>query len=222
MKKLKIQKRNEVLLGFSRDGFHWHRPCRRAFAGAEEKDGAWNWGNVQAAGGGCLVVGDKLYFYVSGREPSKPKRRCTTGLAILRRDGFASMDVADTPGTLTTRPVRFSGRYLFVNVDTKGGSLRAEVIDDEGNVIEPFGKSNCIPISYDKTLAAVRWKGADDLSAISGKTVRFRFHLDKGSLYAFWVSPDTSGASHGYVAAGGPGLTGLKDTVGKATETVPK
>jgi hypothetical protein len=41
------------------------------------------------------------------------------------------------------------------------------------------------------------------------KTVKFRFHLKRGSLYAFWVSPDKSGASHGYVAAGGPGLVGM-------------
>jgi hypothetical protein len=79
-----------------------------------------------------------------------------------------------------------------------------------------------MPVNGDKTLAAVHWKGAADLSAISGRTVRFRFRLDRGSLYAFWVSPDTSGASYGYVAAGGPGLTGPKDTVGKAEDREPR
>ncbi len=58
-----FQKRNEVLLGFSRDGFHWQRPNRRPFAGVNESEGAWNWANVQSTGGGFLVVGDKLYFY---------------------------------------------------------------------------------------------------------------------------------------------------------------
>jgi hypothetical protein len=37
----------------------------------------------------------------------------------------------------------------------------------------------------------------------------------KGALYAFWVSPDAGGASHGYVAAGGPGFPGATDTTGK-------
>jgi len=60
----------------------------------------------------------------------------------------------------------------------------------------------------------VKWKGADNLSALAGKPVRFRFHLRNGALYAFWVSPDKSGASRGYVAAGGPGFTGPTDTVG--------
>ena len=60
----------------------------------------------------------------------------------------------------------------------------------------------------------MRWKKAEDLGRLAGKTVRFRFTLRDGRLYAFWVSPEKSGASHGYVAAGGPGLTGLTDTVG--------
>ena len=61
----------------------------------------------------------------------------------------------------------------------------------------------------------MHWNGATDLSALAGEPVRFRFHLRRGSLYSFWVSPDESGASYGYVAAGGPGFTGPKDTVGR-------
>ena len=70
------------------------------------------------------------------------------------------------------------------------------------------------PLHGDGTRQAVRWRRARDLSALAGRTVRFRFHLRNGELYAFWVSPDKSGASHGYVAAGGPDFTGPTDTVG--------
>jgi len=35
-------------------------PTGRAFCGVSEKKEDWNWGNVQSAGGCCLVVGDKL------------------------------------------------------------------------------------------------------------------------------------------------------------------
>jgi hypothetical protein len=62
----------------------------------------------------------------------------------------------------------------------------------------------------------VAWK-AGDLARVAGQPVRFRFHLKGGRLYAFWVSPEKSGASHGYVAAGGPGFTGPTDTVGRGT-----
>jgi hypothetical protein len=44
--------------------------------------------------------------------------------------------------------------------------------------------------------------------------VQFRFYLKSGKLYAFWISDKESGASNGYVAAGGPGFTGPTDTVG--------
>ena len=61
------EKPNDVCVGYSRDGFHWHRPDRRAFLPVSEHVGDWNWANVQSAGGCCLVVGDQLHFYVSGR-----------------------------------------------------------------------------------------------------------------------------------------------------------
>ena len=210
-------KPNYVCLGFSRDGFHWSRPDHRPFIGVSERYGDWNWGNVQSAGGGCLIVGDQLYFYVSARagaQGSGASGVCTTGLALLRRDGFASMDAGDAEATLTTRPLRFKGKHLFVNVAAPEGELRVEALDGKGNAIAPFTRDNCVPVRADSTLQAVAWKGARDLSSLAGKPARFRFHLRAGRLYAFWVSPDASGASHGYVAAGGPGYTGPTDTVG--------
>jgi hypothetical protein len=204
-------KPNTVKLGFSRDGYHWHRPDRTAFLPVSERREDWNWGNVQSAGGGCLIVGDRLFFYVSGRtsSPEAPTRHtCTTGLATLRRDGFASMD-ADSTGTLTTRPLRFKGRYLFVNGDMSRGELRVECLDGRGNVLHSYTNGDCLPLRANRTQLHVRWKKGQDLSSLAGRPVRFRFHLTRGSLFAFWVSPDASGASYGYVAAGGPGFTGI-------------
>lgn len=210
-------KLNQVFVGFSRDGFHWHRPDRRPFLSVSGQQGDWNYGNVQSAGGCCLVVGDKLYFYCSGRAGhpgTNVSGRCTTGLAFLRRDGFASMDSGHDPETLTTRPVRFNGKHLFVNVDAPTGELRAEVLDSEGNVIEPFTKEDCVMVQTDSTATEVRWRQAKDLSAVAGKALRFRFHVQDGRFYSLWVSKDESGASRGYVAAGGPGLSGPLDTAG--------
>ena len=212
-------KPNYVCLGFSRDGFHWDRPDHRPFIGVSESYGDWNWANVQSAGGGCLVVGDQLYFYVSGRagvKGSPASGVCTTGLATIRRDGFASMDAGQATATLTTRPLRFGGTHLFVNCDAGGGELRVEVLDASGAVIAPFSSETCIPLHADSTRQSVVWSGASDLSAVRGKPVRFRFSLRKGRLYAFWVSDAPSGASNGYVSAGGPGFTGPRDTVGSS------
>jgi hypothetical protein len=214
-------KRNEIFLGFSRDGFHWHRPFRQPFIGVSDRRGDWNWGNVQSAGGGCLVVGDELYFYHSGRAGNGRVPRddgiwdadAATGLAVLRRDGFASMDAGPSEGFLLTRPVRFAGRFLFVNADIDG-ELKVVVLDDRNKPVPGFAGDDCLPVKGDKTLQPVSWKHGKDLSCLNANPVRFRFHLVGGRLYSFWVSPSPSGASFGYVAAGGPEFTGPVDTAG--------
>jgi len=235
-RELNIHKRNYVMLGFSRDGFHWSRPYRGRFISSTWDESNWRYGNVQSVAGGPLVVGDELYIYFSGR--AKPQGDAwdadtATGLAILRRDGFASMDASNNTETLTTRPVTFNGKHLFVNVDCPEGGLKVEVLNANGTTIdrarltgrvlsedaeaiEPFTLANSEPIADDRTLVRVKWRGGKDLADLAGKPVRFRFHLRNGSLYSFWVSPDKSGASHGYVGAGGPEFTGPTDTVGAA------
>jgi hypothetical protein len=198
---------NDIMLGFSRDGFHWHRPLREAVISVSDDVKAWNAGNVQSVGGGCCIVGDRLYFYHSGRNAGMDQ----TGVAFLRRDGFASMNADAEGGTLTTRPVTFTGRFPFVNVAANDGSMRVEILDIDGKVIAPFSKENSTPARIDSTRHRLAWTGAEDLSALSGKPVRFRFHLTSGKLYAFWASQHEQGHSSGYIAAGGPGFTSDRD-----------
>ena len=216
------EKPNDISVGYSRDGFHWSRPSREAFIGVSERAGDWNWANVQSAGGVCLVVGDRLYFYVSGRQGEPGTNRpgiCSTGLATLRRDGFASVsDDTTAPRavrartsparSLTTRPVRFSGSHLFVNADVSG-ELRVEVLDREGRGISRFAASN--PVRGNATRLPVTWPSGASLKELAGESIRFRFTLTRGRLYAFWVSPAPDGKSHGYVAGGGPGFRAGRD-----------
>lgn len=206
-----------IALGFSRDGFHWARPTHDAFIPVSERKDDWNWGNVQSAGGCCLVVGDELYFYFSGRagvDGSSGSGVCATGLATLRRDGFASIEGGTMGGSLTTRPVTFKGSCLFINADAADGELLAEVLDQNGDVVMPFAREECVPVRSDKTVQQVMWRGGDNLSRLAGTPVRFRFWLRNARLYSFWVSWDRTGASQGYIAAGGPGYTGPIDTTG--------
>jgi hypothetical protein len=218
----KVPKLIDLELGFSRDGFHWHRPDRRAFIAGARREGAWDRAYLLGAAGVFVVLGDQLVFPYSGCAGigTDGSRGIYTGISIglatLRRDGFASLDEGDTIGTLTTRPISFTGKHLFVNVNTVRGTLRAEVLDANGLPIAPFTLTNCTPVSVDSTLTQVAWGGASDLSALRGKPVRLRFELTGGSLYAFWISRDASGRSDGYVAAGGPGYPGVLDTVGRA------
>jgi hypothetical protein len=218
------EKPNDLCVAFSRDGFHWSRDARDPFIPVSEQPGAWNWGNVQSAGGGCVIVGDTLHFYVSGRSGiagTALPGTCSTGLATLRRDGFASVSdqfpprgvrpVSTARGTLTTRVVRFSGAHLFVNAGIRG-SLKVEVLDRDGRVLGPFSADRCQAVTGDGTRLPVRWN-AGSLAAVAGQPVRFRFILDRAQLFAFWVSPTEAGHSRGYLAAGGPGYSRTTDAV---------
>jgi hypothetical protein len=196
----------DLELGFSRDGFHWDRPDRRGFIVGSRTEGAWDRAYLHGTAGVFVVLDDQLvfpYMGTSGIAPSGSRGMYTggsIGLATLRRDGFASMD---GPGELLTRPIRFKGKHLFVNVN---GEIAVEVLDDAGKVLR-----TAKPTSGDNTKLKIRWDDHADLSALSGKPVRFRFRVNQGSLYSFWVTPDDRGTSGGYVAAGGPGFQGVRD-----------
>lgn len=210
--KLGIQKRNEICLGYSRDGFHFARPSHVPFMANDTTDGAWNWGNMQSVGGVPLIVGDSLYFYCSGRRLNDIMwdSYTSTGLAKLRRDGFVSMHAGKDEGTLVTEPVNFDGKYLFVNADvpSKKSLLLVEVLDVDGNPVKGFTKTDCKGLrKTDSTKAMITWKDNADLTTLAGKPVRLKFYLRDGDLYSFWISPWRSGESRGYTAGGGPGLS---------------
>lgn len=215
-----IPKITELTVAFSRDGFHWYRPDRRSFIGATRRIGDWNRAYVHSAGGVCLVVGEKLFFYHAGWSGESPVlggdmyADASTGISFLRRDGFASMNAGGSTKSLTTRKVLFRGSHLFVNADTKKGELRAEIQNENGQPFDGFSLNDCSPVSVDETLHMVRWGNSDDLSAFAGKPTRIKFSVAGGSLYSFWISPERSGASFGYVAAGGPGYSGPIDIEG--------
>lgn len=227
-----LPKHTGLNFAYSRDGFHWSRPDRRMAINSSYAD-TWDRGYVQSLGNLCLVRGDRLWFYYIGfaGDPSVKLgdpgvgassmrsglyANGATGVAFLRRDGFASLNAGSEERTLTTRPVTFSGRHLFVNVDNPHGSLVAELVDMDGRAIPPFTAENCTPVRADATLLRIGWKGGDDLSPLANRAVRFRFRATDTRLYAFWVSRDGSGRSDGYVAGGGPGFTCDSDTVGAA------
>lgn len=204
--KLDIQKRNEVLIGYSRDGFHWHRPSHEPFMGVNPVDGAWNWGNVQSVAGMPIIKGDSLYFYVSGRRLSKYSwdSYSSVGLATLRRDGFVSMHTSNE-GYLTTRTITFNGNYFFVNADVKG-ELKVELLDVNSKPIKGFTKNDCISMKANSTKHLIQWKSKTDVSQLKNKPVKIRFYVNDGDFFSFWISPWETGESNGFTAGGGPGL----------------
>lgn len=219
-----MPKLTELVLATSRDGFHWHRPDRHPFIGARREPGSWEYGYIEPTGGLCLIVGDELWFYYSayagdpGRAHGGGKwELCGTysngalGLAKLRRDGFVSMQARQPGASLTTKPLLFNGGRLFVNANTAGSELTVECLDEKNQPIEPFTKQRCRALCGNSVCSEIRWDGTESLGAMRDKPIKLRFQFDRGDLYSFWITDSPQGASHGHLAAGGPGLSGPTD-----------
>jgi hypothetical protein len=101
-------------------------------------------------------------------------------LAVLRRDGFISLDAGEEPGTLLTKPLVLGETTMRVNVDASGGELNVRVLDGVGQTIAVSE-----PVIGDQPRAMLRWKSGD-LASVKGKTVGLRFALRKARLYSFW------------------------------------
>ncbi len=235
----RTDKTNQVYLGFSFDGWYFHRPIDPTTRKHKEfcplipalnqvvdpNNRCWAGSNIQPIIGSPLIVGpadnETLYFYVSGRGFSLYTQYCV-GMRYLRRDGFCSMDGGGAEGTVLTNPVQFAGKYMFVNVADNFGNLQVEAIDPTtGLPIAPFTKANCRAIALDKTATPVSWNGAADLSALANRPVQFKFYITNGSLYSFWVTASAAGASNGYVGGGGARYTSNRDTVGAGPFNLP-
>lgn len=206
----------EIKIGYSRDGFHWSRPDRNPFIEATRKKGDWDRAYLHGTNGVLLVMKDKLWFPYTGFSGIAADGTegmysgASIGMATLRRDGFVSIESKKNDGYLTTRPVTFSGKYLFVNVDCSEGELYIEVLNSANKVIK---KSKTI--KTDNTIYNVQFTDNQDLAKYQGQVVKFRFKLKKGKIYSFWVSPDKNGASYGYLGGGNPNAEGNLDIRGK-------
>jgi hypothetical protein len=143
-----------------------------------------------------IRMGDEIWiYYVASNRDHSPSNKIDPaaaselsgiGRAVLRLDGFVSVDGGYSGGHFTTPPLQFEGNRLELNVDAAGGgSVRVELLDEAGQPLEGFSRDAALPIARNSVRMPVAWKGDGDLGALAGKPVRIRFHLTNASLYAF-------------------------------------
>ncbi|MSR60288.1 MAG: hypothetical protein EXS05_22050 [Planctomycetaceae bacterium] len=130
--------------------------------------------------------GEHLAFYRDGRPYYNNRmRNCSTAWATLRVDGYVSLDAQNQSGDLSTKPIRFDGTSLTVNLAAPRGALRAELQDESGKSLEGFTLADSLPVTGDGLSRPVRWQNNPDLKSLAGRPVRLRFELKNGSLYSF-------------------------------------
>ena len=184
-----------IQLVTSRDLVHWQRVAeRQPFLEASPLGaGAYD---IQTIIGpsGPVVRDDELWFYytgikhyafvTSGNEPGYDDYYPDKGaicLAVLRRDGFVSLDAGEEPGTLLTKPFVLAGTTLHVNVDARAGELGVTVLGGDGQTVAVSE-----PVMGDQPRAALRWKSGD-LDSVKDTTVSLRLSLRNARLYSFWA-----------------------------------
>ena len=188
-------KRNWIRLAASRDGRHWYYfGDRKPFIALGDND-SWKPHYLRAVNlvttCGPIVKDDELwYYYRGGRTKGEGPRACAMGLAILRRDGFASLNADEDGGLVITRPFIFEGNGdLFVNADVAhDGELRIAVVDeDTAEELDHFGRDDSVAITDDAPRTVVRWRQRDSLAELRDRYVRLAFHLRNAKLYSFWI-----------------------------------
>ncbi len=183
----------DTQLGVSRDGIHWERVAdRQTFLPLGPK-GWWDDGMARVAER-FVRVGDELYLYYSGVNgphsgPKFPAESIVRafkpgiGLAILRRDGFVSLDAGEQDGFVLTKPFALPEGDLHVNADATAGGVRAAVCGEDGKPLPGFEASQ--PVEGDQLDAQVTWKDAD-LRTLAGRTIRLRLTARRARIYSFW------------------------------------
>ena len=133
-----------------------------------------------------LVRGDELWFYYSGRKeysiyPVPDLDGAAVCLAVLRRDGFVSLDADSEEGRVTTEPFNVPTDKLWLNANAAKGQLRVEVV----NIGTDETVAVSVPIEEDARRVEVQWQDGN-FSAHTGKPVRLRFTLRNAELYSYW------------------------------------
>ena len=209
-----------VQLTCSRDLKSWKRlGGRRPWLDISRLDsGAYDSGSILppsapiVRGPGCLDGADKLskdqlWFYYTACKAEPAPDSFAICLAILRRDGFVSLDAGRKVGTIITMGFTVPGEKLFVNVDasrkvsaamsgyggesveviknvkpTSKSELRVDVLGKSGEVL-----ATSVPIKGDDhSRIEVKWQKGN-IADLKGKLVSLRFKLNNARFYSYWL-----------------------------------
>jgi len=173
----------------SRDGLHFHRWGEAFIRPGPQREGNWVYGDNYQCWGLLQTPAerpgepDELSFVAVEhywRGQGTVFRRFS-----LRLDGFGSVNAPMAGGEIVTRPLRFAGSRLYLNIATSAaGGAWVEVQDAEGRPIPGYTLDDCYEIVGDEIERAARWRGGAGVGALAGQAVRLRIALRDADLYA--------------------------------------
>jgi hypothetical protein len=179
----------ETQLAVSRDGLNWKRLPRPAYVAPANVEG---YPMIRPyTGFGLIRRGNEIWQYCAAfpsyHSPYKKEKIPETIFRLVQRlDGFVSADAPYSGGSFTTKPLRFAGNRLVLNLDTGAtGFAQVGFVDEAGKPIAGFSVDDCVYLNGNSVEQQVEWLGkGKDVSALAGRTVRLVFRMRGSSLYA--------------------------------------
>jgi hypothetical protein len=187
-----IKKRGSLVEGLlmtSRDGRTFHRWGEAIIRPGQNKDRWHNrsnyiWLGIIETESGIPGGGKELSIYSNERYYKGNGVR--TRRYTYRIDGFVSVNAPLRGGTVLTKPFKFTGKALRLNLSTSAaGSVRVEIQRANGKAAKGFATADCDEIYGDDLDRAVKWKGGSDVSSLAGKPVRLLITLKDADVFAF-------------------------------------
>ena len=197
-----LNQKIDVQLLHSRDGISWHRTAGRERIIPNGPEGAWDSGIIFTA---CqpVVTDDRIFIYyfgIQGDHHGHPERdweesqkyyRGGIGVATLRRDGWVSLDLPYTGGSVITKPLTVPAPgqgdttpRLILNTNAYTGDVRVTVLDENNGPVRGFEESNNLHGDFLRT--EVTWPSGQTLAKLTGRKVKLKIHGRLAKLYSYW------------------------------------
>jgi hypothetical protein len=185
----------EEQVAVSRDGRTWKRYPRPAYVPIAGDQ------HMLFLAHGMVRRGNEIWQFVGGHGGSgtayhspyeKKERPAPLYRYVQRLDGFVAAEAAYTGGTMTTKPFRFAGNRLELNIDTGAvGFAQVGFLDEKGQPVPGFSVDDCVYINGDFIAGPVQWlKSGTDVSKLAGRTVQLVFRMRGARLFAMQFPAD--------------------------------
>ncbi len=184
----------DAQFAWSWDLLNWTRPPQRLPFIPRGEPGQFDSGMIFTARA-PVQVGDELYVYYGGFDGTHNAERATAcvGLATLRLDGFCSLHAGPAEGWLISRRERFQVPQVRINACTgPEGSVVAELLDRQDQVIPGFSRADCVPFRGDAVGHILTWRTERLPEAYLEGDKKIRFVLRNADLFSYLPDP-TSG-----------------------------
>ena len=197
-----------IELMISRDGFDWRRPFRHTyfiprsvFQGEERQ---FDSGTV-TTNSTPIILKDEIRFYYGGYDMGAigggawitgPQQKSGVGFASIPLDRFAGIRPVEKSsqstlrkpleniGQVTLKPINLSAyNEITVNTDASKGSVRVEILNEDGYRLRGYSKDDAIAVKGDSLRHPAAWKEKKLSDLPPGKYI-LRIHLDNAEIYA--------------------------------------